>query len=124
MTAIPRALASQVSLSAADTLLTGAEPKMPPEESCNEMEVAFSLVTVTRDDQAKQNIAGNMDHLRPHISEIATHKRGPKANHRLLVPWPVKRHQDNSVGYRDSDCNADFGSAKSNTDKLLTRILK
>jgi hypothetical protein len=88
------------------------------------MEAAFLLVAVTRENRPKQNIAGNMDHLRPHISEIGAHKRGPKANPRLLVPRSVKCQQDNSVGCKDFDCDVDFGSARSNKSKLLTRIMK
>lgn len=82
------------------------------------------VLELKRYDTGVMTSVGSMDHLRPHISEIGAHKRGPKANPRLLVPWSVKRQQDNSVGCKDFDCNVDFGSARSNKSKLLTRVMK
>jgi hypothetical protein len=45
----------------------------------------FLATAVAMENSPKRNIAGNIETLLPHISDIGAQHKGPKANPRLLV---------------------------------------
>ena len=69
---------------AAETLLTGADPKMPPKKRVINTDAAFLLVAVPIEKRPRQNTAGSKLHLRPHISEIGAQHSGPRAKPTLF----------------------------------------
>ena len=69
---------------AAETLLTGADPKMPPKKRVINTDAAFLLVAVPIEKRPRQNTAGSKLHLRPQISEIGAQHSGPRAKPTLF----------------------------------------
>jgi hypothetical protein len=82
--AIPLAFGSQISPNAAATLLTGADPNNPAKKRVMNIVSAFLATAVAIENSPKTNIAGNIDNLRPHISDIGAQHKGPNANPMLL----------------------------------------
>ncbi len=72
-----------MSPSAAETLLTGADPNKPPKNRVTKTAAAFLLVAVPMEKRPRQNIAGNMLTFLPHNSDTGAQQRGPRANPRL-----------------------------------------
>jgi hypothetical protein len=68
---------------AAATLLTGAEPNIPPNSRVMRMAAAFLLHAVAMENTPRKNIAGRIPHRRPQISAIGAQQSGPNANPRL-----------------------------------------
>ena len=68
-----------MSPNAADTLLTGADPKTPPKNLVIKMAAGVLLVAVPIEKRPRQNIAGSILHFRPQTSLIGAHSEGPKA---------------------------------------------
>ena len=68
-----------MSPSAADTLLTGADPNTPAKKRVMNAAAAVSLVAVPIEKRPRQNIAGKRLHRRPQTSETGAHKRGPNS---------------------------------------------
>jgi hypothetical protein len=68
---------------AAETLLTGAEPKSPAKNRVMKTDWAFLLVAVPMEKSPRQKTAGNMESLLPQSSDTGAQHKGPKANPRL-----------------------------------------
>lgn len=80
---MPLCFASNISPKAAETLLTGADPKIPPKNRVMNNDAGDWLVAVPILNNARTYIAGKMLHLRPKSSLIGAHNNGPMAKPRM-----------------------------------------